>query len=480
MHKTPVPQEQVPQAPFPFGPEFQLKLLKLLLVDDGTVDVVLHHLKPQFFSTPDMRWTFSEIWTYWAHYGRVPTLDVLRHLAQQKGEQLTPTILLLVDQLQHTGLSDHEWLKEQLVDWARANHFYATFKDAQALWNHGKRQEAMDFMHHRMDQLQEVMWKHKERSFLAKELSQRQQLREKKFQEYGETGDAISTGIPDLDKVMGGGLSPGELGIWIAYAKGGKSTMLLNHAAVAASLYKRVVHFVLEGSTQQVQDRYDAFFARRDYWAVKTGQMDKQAYKDLFHYYQTIVRDHLVVIGLLEKFDYTILDINSELQQLRRSHGWSPDLIIIDYGDLLRGRHGPYKAGWESEVDAFRDMKLLANRGYAVWTASQARRPDTKNYDTNQHLLKTAQVAGAIEKARVTDFIGSLNATQEEKEYGWLRIFAELYRDNQAGKVISVATEPSQMRFVGVQKDPPSDHVHHGPGVQPAPVPMGYVPTPES
>lgn len=480
MPKTPVPYAgQQHEVPFPFGPDWQVRLLKLLLVDDGSMDIVLRHVKATYFQAPETKWLFTLVWTYWSKYGQVPSFDALRYYAAKDGGELTPTLPLMIQQVEQAPMHDREMMREELLDWARQNHFYSSFKEAMALWNHGKRAEAIDNMRRRQDELLDITWKSRERVFYAEELSRREQLREAKTAEYGETGDSISTGIPDLDAVMNGGLSPGELGIHVAYAKGGKSTLLMNHGAVAAQLNKNVAHFVLEGSVQQVLDRYDAFFAHEAYWKVKLGMMGSATYNALFNKLQTI-KQRIVVIGLLEKFDYTILDVNSELLDMRRVHGWRPDLVIIDYGDLLRGRHGPYQAQWNSEVDAFRDMKLLANRGYAIWTASQARRPDTKTYDTAQHLIKVSQVAGAIEKARVCDYIGSLNATNEEKEQGWLRLYAELYRDNAAGKAITLATEPSQLRFVGVVKDPPSEGVGKGPGVAPATPPIGYVQPPAS
>lgn len=473
MHKQAVPYSgQEYDVPFPFGPEWQVKLLKLLLVDDGSLDVVMRHVKVTYFQADETRWIYGTIFNYWSTYGQAPTADALRYYAKKEGGQLASTIPLVVNQVEQADLKDREMMKVELLDWARQNHFHTSFRESLALWNSGKRLEAMDVMQRRVDELMEVQWANRDRMFYAEELARREQLRVQKLDELGETGDTISTGVPDLDEIMGGGISPGELCIWMAYAKGGKSTLLLNHGAVAAQVKKRVLHFVLEGSMQQVADRYDAFFSHETYAKVKLGKLGQDGYKHLFDQLQTI-KDRLVIIDLAKKFDNTILDINQELLDLQRVRGWRPDLVIIDYGDLLHGRLGPYQAGWMSERDAFRDMKLLANRGYAVWTASQARRPDTKNYDTNEHLLKVAQVAGAIEKARVCDFIGSINSTVEERQNGWLRLYAEMYRDNQAGQVITLATEPSQMRFVGVQKEAPAG-VGHGPGVIPATPPLGY------
>ena len=476
--RTPVTTDSgQPIVPFPFDVQFQAKIIKLILTDDGHLEVVFRTLKPQFFSTPELRWSYQEVWNFWAKFGKAPTLDVLVHNAKTSGGSLTPTLVMFLDHLRTVPLQESEWLRGELMEWSRQNFFAVAFKEAQGQWNQGDRKAAVEHMTRKMDEIQEVAWKDKNRMFLAAEIRRREQSRVQKKDDWGEYADAIPTGIPELDKLMNGGLSTGELGIWIAYMKGGKSTMLLNHGAVAADLYKHVAHFVLEGSVQQVADRYDAWFAHETYWKVKTGNFDTKLYEHLVQKYDKM-KEQVVLIGLLD-FDVTIHTIQAELTELRRSKAWSPDLIIIDYGDLVSGRNGPYQAPWMSERDAFRDMKMLANRGYAVWTASQARRADTKSYDDKEHLLKAQQVAGGIEKARVTDFMGSINSTVDEKKNGQMRLYAELYRDNAANEVIHIQTEPDKMRYVGVEGPPPVNvgvgpQVPQQPGIQHSGGKLGY------
>jgi len=121
-----------------------------------------------------------------------------------------------------------------------------------------------------------------------------------------------------------------------------------------------------------------------------------------------------------------------------------PELIIIDYGDLLVGRNGPYRHHLESEISAFRDIKSLANKGYALWTASQAQRPKD-GAEEKYELLKTRQIAGVYDKVRLLDFFGTLNQNIEEKQNNIMRLYAEIYRDNEAGGVLSVQADLSRM-----------------------------------
>jgi hypothetical protein len=119
-------------------------------------------------------------------------------------------------------------------------------------------------------------------------------------------------------------------------------------------------------------------------------------------------------------------------------------LVIVDYGDLLTGRERRYNNEYERQKAAFRDLKSLANRGYALWTASQAQRPKA-GVEEQAHFVKSRQIADSYEKIRVSDFIGSLNQTPDEKTDGVMRLYAELYRENSADCWIPVKADMARM-----------------------------------
>jgi hypothetical protein len=113
---------------------------------------------------------------------------------------------------------------------------------------------------------------------------------------------------------------------------------------------------------------------------------------------------------------------------------------------LLNGRHKPYRDHLANGTDAFRDIKSLANRGYAVWTASQAQRPKEGAHQKTD-LLMTRQIAGVYEKVRICDFLGTLNQNMEERRHGVMRLYAEMYRDNAADQDLTVKSDLAVMRI---------------------------------
>jgi len=318
-------------------------------------------------------------------------------------------------------------MRNAVLDFVKRNIFVRTFQESKSLYNGGKIEQAYDLMMSRMERLQKTVWSTVDEGWFFEELADRQVRR----MTADPGAQAIATGFERLDHILGGGLSKGELGIWVAYAKCGKTTLLTQHGMAATKLQlKRVAHFVFEGSRKQVEDRYESGFTKELYRTVRTDGLTSTKYREAYEEYKCM-RGCLYIRGFVEDWHYTCADVHEALKDLKRLHGWTPDMVIIDYGDLLNGRDKHYGSDRENQKAAYRDLKSLANRGYAVWSASQAQRPE-KGSEDNAHWLRARQIADCYEKVRVADFIGSLNLTNAERKSKVMRILAELYRDNEA------------------------------------------------
>ena len=88
----------------------------------------------------------------------------------------------------------------------------------------------------------------------------------------GRQATARSTGVPELDRVLGGGLVPGAVVLLAGEPGVGKSTLLLDVAAKAASDEHRTLYVTGEESASQVRLRADRIGAIDDhlYLAAET------------------------------------------------------------------------------------------------------------------------------------------------------------------------------------------------------------------
>lgn len=431
---------------FPFGVRFQGALLRLLAEDHGFALAVMPHLEPAYFEHEAMAWAYAAMERYVESYQAIPKIEIIRDEANRLNPPQKDVYVLTLDQVAQADLTGADWLRDQVLDFVKRNIYVQAHRESADAYNRGEVERAYEVSMRAAEKILHTDWAPVDRSFFFDDFPQRYSDR-LSADPYRES---VPTGILDLDQILGGGLSRGELGIWVAYPKRGKTTILANHGVQAVRRSEHnVFHAVLEGSRQMVEDRYDTIFAQESYQKVKSSGMSSEAYEAMRYDYQMFKR-RLLIRGYTERWDYTVASLEEELLDQRRMSGWEPSLVIVDYGDLLRGR-GQHRTEVEHQRAAFRDLKTLANRGFAVWTASQAQRPkDNADPDTSSALLKSKNIADAYDKVRVADFIGTLNQTLEERQHHQLRLFAELYRGNAADRVILVKADFSTMTISGV------------------------------
>lgn len=406
--------------------------------------VISEHVRPEYFEHPPLAWMASVLREHVEQYGRPPSELVyetkLRDLPPEQSQLYAPT----VSEFRKLQVPDGGWIRDTATEWAKQQVFARAIRDSASLYNAGKHSDAYDRMMRAMDEIHRQSAEAEAESWFFEEFSERQVGRNQNL-----TGSRyIGTGIPTLDNVMGGGLAPGQFGIWMAYSKVGKSTMLANLGAVAVrAYYRNVTHFVLEDDLRLIADKYDTIFSGATYNAVKKGEVDESRYAQLMEEYQFLRRKLY-----LKKFEWgttTVKDLHATIRDLRTKHGWSPEMVVVDYADLLRGSLTSHDDKWSSEAEAYAELKTLStsDHGYAIWSAAQAKKPKDPNYDTRPHELKSSEIGGRYEKVKVANFLASLNATRQEREEGWLRIWVEATREGKGGALITVPVDFERMLF---------------------------------
>lgn len=465
--------QQTAEDTLPFGPEFQQSLLHMLFDDSGFSRQVAPHVKPHYFDNHVHSWVWQ--WSQWyaAQYGAMPSYMALHDAIRQNvAAESAPVYGAIVEKIREERLkdSDESYLRDQVVDFVRRQHFKRLWTDARDLHNAGA-EGVYDLVMSGMEELMSIDTQTSDtRQWWAEEFTDRWVAR----QDRG-TEDRIGTGIPELDRTLGGGIDVGFLGVWLARAKAGKSTFLANLGAVAMRAYsKRVLHIPLEGSGSYIADRYDTIFTDDVYSAVRRGEADPRKFAIAAEEMKRL-RSLMVIKAFTDEWAYNITHIWNEMKELKSNYGWEPDLIIVDYCDLLDSRT-PQKSTTEAQKHSFQDLKTLANRGYRVWTASQVQRPRDKDFDEAQDVLKSRDIADCYAKVRIADLVGSINQTRAEREQNVMRLFLELGRDVPTGHTFLVHSDFEKMRIGGPQEVQPLETLVHGgtAGTVKAAPPLGY------
>ena len=117
------------------------------------------------------------------------------------------------------------------------------------------------------------------------------------------------------------------MGVVIAPTGAGKSMVLVHLGAQALKEGKNVLHYTLELADTVVANRYDS--------AITEIELNNLvAFKEKIYDEVKDITGKLIIKEFPTR-SATIHTIKNHIDRLRR-HGFDPDMIIVDYGDLIK------------------------------------------------------------------------------------------------------------------------------------------------
>ncbi|WP_321821477.1 MULTISPECIES: replicative DNA helicase [unclassified Burkholderia] len=181
------------------------------------------------------------------------------------------------------------------------------------------------------------------------------------------TSPAFSTGFPDLDKRLNGGLRPGWLAILAARPGMGKTALALNIAAHAAES-SSVLFLSMEMPETELYDRLIAALGR----ASLARAMKAPADDNEFWGRVTVAAQKVTGMNLHidDQAALRLQDVRAKARMVKRKHGL--DLIVVDYLQLMAGDG----ANRNAEIEGIsRGLKALAKElGVAIICLAQLNR----------------------------------------------------------------------------------------------------------
>ena len=137
--------------------------------------------------------------------------------------------------------------------------------------------------------------------------------------------------------------------------------------------------------------------------------------------------------------------LTTHLEKLRK-RDITPDIIIVDYGDLLRPitYHREKRTDLESIYEELRAM--AQEHKCPVWTASQ-----TNRSGLNAEVITMEAISEAFNKCFVSDFIFSVSRTVDDKNNNTGRIFVAKNRNGPDGLVYPIFMDPSSVKIKVLQ-----------------------------
>ena len=405
-----------------YGFGFQVKVLAAMFTDRTFLQQIADIIQPEYFESESNSWILDIILGHFRTYKTPPTKDVLKVKVTEIEHEVLKVAVVeqLKEVFRYMESDDLSFVKDEILRFCKNQEIKHAIMDSVNLLKIGNYDEIKTKIDSAMKAGADTDIGHEYKSQVA--------LR------YNEAArHTITTGWDVVDDLMDGGLAPGELGVVMAPAGIGKSWLLINIGANAIRNGKNVVHFTLELNENYVGQRYDSVITGISAQNLKNHQEDiedKMSRIDgelVIKYYPTKSVGAMALKAHIEKSAML---------------GKAPDLVIIDYADLLKVST---KDKHEALEELYEELRGLAGEyKVPVWTATQAGRAALE-----EDIIEADKIAASYGKVMVSDFIMSLSRKVQDKLSGTGRVHIVKNRFGPDGMTLpsKINTNNGQFQF---------------------------------
>jgi len=406
-----------------FGKNFQEKLCQLMLEDRPFFDQVTEVLDVSFFESKYLQVFAQTLINYRDKYSAHPNLELMLTLLTTELNHHDAATKAAVRNFgarikTSDGIEEAAFVKDKAIDFCRKQVLKGAMLQSAKLLKSSSFEEIEKL-------IKEALVLGTDNDFghnFRKDLLKRFEL---------ITRDPISTGWPRMDEIVKGGLGKSELGVVVAPTGAGKSMVLVHLATQALLQGKTVVYYTLELKDTVVGQRFDCCITDVPLQEHRERQKEiVSKVKDL---------EGTLIIKEYPTKSASVSTLKNHIEKLRK-RGIEPNMILVDYADLLRPPRATGEKRHELE-ETYEGLRGLAQT-YEIpcWTASQ-----TNRGGLNAEVITMESISEAFNKCFVADFIFSLSRTVQDKQANKGRIFIAKNRNGPDGLVFDARVDWSDV-----------------------------------
>jgi len=404
-----------------YGTSFQIKVISSLLTHKEFLVNINDMLVEDYFDNQAHKWIIKEILRYYDKYHTTPSMETLAVELQKCGnEVLQISIKEQLKEAYKSSSDDLKYVQEEFAAFCKNQQLKGALLQSVDLLKGGDYESIRSLINNAIKAGQDKNIGHE----YAKDV-------ESRYREDSRT--TIKTPWDKINQLLQGGLGNGDFGLIFGNPGGGKSWSLVALGGHAVKLGYNVLHYTLELGEQYVGRRYDAFFSR-------IGVDKIQKHKDKIETLMSDIKGNLIIKEFPTGKE-TISTIEAHIQKVK-DMGIEPDLIIIDYVDLLSSKRRTVDRKGEID-DIYTSTKGLARElDIPVWSVSQVNRAGAKD-----NIVEGDKAAGSYDKIMITDVCISLSRQRKDKVEGTGRFHIMKNRYGMDGLTFGVKADTSTGHF---------------------------------
>ena len=378
-----------------YGTGFQNKVLAVLMKDRVYLQQIHDIIDYNYFSSESAQWIAKTLLEYFNQYKSPPTLEAMKVQLDQVTEPVLKTTIVenLKEVVKFADSTDLEFTKDKTLEFCKNQKIKGAILQSVQLLQIGKYDEIKSTIDEAMKAGTDRNIGHEYLDDIAARFVENKR-------------NTIPTPWDVINEIMDGGLGSGEMGVFVAPAGIGKSMALVNIAASAVKKGLNVIYYTLELSETYVGARFDSHYTGIPSQDLKfhqeevTEKLQKLPGKLIIKYYPTKTATVTMIAAHIDKC---------------MMQGFTPDLILVDYADLLRDTSA--KGAVRNDImlgNIYEDLRGMAGTyQIPVYTASQANRSALE-----EDIIEADKIAESYSKVMVADFVVSLSRKVADKISG--------------------------------------------------------------
>ena len=374
-----------------YGPGFQVKVLAALLNHKEFLINIHDIISDEYFESQAHKWIIKEILKYYDKYHTTPSLEVLKvEIKKLQNEVLQ---IAVKEQLReaYKESDDLVYVEEEFSAFCKNQMLKKALLNSVDLLQAGDYDSIKYMIESAMKAGQDKNLGHEYNKDI-----------ETRYRE--EHRISIPTPWNEFNNILQGGLGNGDFGLIFGNPGGGKSWALVALGGHAVKMGFNVIHYTLELGEDYVGRRYDAFFTGIPVNVISANKSKVEEVMEKLPG-NLIIKEYApgrASISTLESHIQKCIDLD-----------FKPDLIIIDYVDLLRSKKSNRERKEEIDDIYIGTKGLARGLNIPVWSVSQVNRAGAKD-----DIIEGDKAAGSYDKIMITDFAASLSRKRQDKVNG--------------------------------------------------------------
>jgi len=397
---------------FPFKTEFQLGILKMMLVDAQFCEQCTCFLQEDYFDNLYLGWVFSVIAKFWKKFEKTPSVETLKNEASKFSADERLPYQTILDKVVTCEYEDKDYIRSELSRFVKSVVFIKEQRSVIDMYNSGSYDKAFDAVQRASEHIQSIDFD----KDTCVDFDDFQAILDRIRK---DTADKIKIGIPPIDAALNGGLPRGSLTVWVGTTNSGKSVVLTTHAVSCMLQGNKVLYIELEMSEEIVLARFIGCYTginlnrltRNEEFLTNEEKQKIREARDFFKKYLKIriVKDEVRYVedlsvfckNIKAKFDYSALFIDygmklsskerfkdryeklGEVYDRIQRIGMANDAIVVSAAQGNRaGRKKTRYSNKESDLlrlDDIADSNWINNNAGFVLTISKSERDEANN-----------------------------------------------------------------------------------------------------